>query len=280
MQVSESVKIDISVIAEKLPPFPTIVTQLLDELKNDSLSMESLVRIARNDPVISANILSCANGVRRMHALPDVSDAYVAAQLVGMNQIQRIIVTNGMNHFLKQDKGSEFLFWHSRAVALVAQELAMMTSISPEKAYIAAILHDIGQLCFHILDPVAFQTAYFQSGEDDRLLERETALFGVDHSLIGAALATHWHLPDEFALSILDHHKEHVVSGDLQAIINLAESLARALDIPSSAKNRVTRINRSAMDLLEIDWNAPAMMDCYSRCRARYRHAVASSGLS
>jgi putative nucleotidyltransferase with HDIG domain len=270
----ESAHIDIAAIADKLPPFPVVVAQLLEELRNDSLSMESLVRITRDDPVISANILSAANRIRRMHALNDVSDPYVAAQLIGVNQIQRIIVTLGMNRFLAHDTGSDFLFWHSRAVAIIAQELAMLTSVSPEKAYIAAILHDIGQLCFHILDPLAFQEAYDLSGCDGRLLQRERALFGADHSLIGAALATHWQLPDEFALSILDHHKDNVVSGKLPAIINLAESLARALDIPPSAKNRVTGINRSAMDLLGVVWDTPEMRDCFSRCRARYRHAL------
>lgn len=270
----DAAQIDIAEIAEKLPPFPVVVAQLLDELKNDTLSMESLVRITRNDPLISASILSAANRIRRMHALSDISDAYVAAQLIGLNQIQRIIVTLGMNRFLAHDTGSDFLFWHSRAVAIIAQELAMLTSVSPEKAYVAAILHDIGQLCFHILDPLAFQEAYKLSGCDGLLLQRETALFGVDHSLIGAALATHWQLPQEFALTILDHHKDNVVSGKLPAVINLAESLSRALDIPPSPKNRVAGINRSAMDLLGLEWDTPAMRDCYSRCRARYRHAV------
>jgi putative nucleotidyltransferase with HDIG domain len=274
MPAFDAANIDIAAIAEKLPPFPVVVAQLIEELKNDSLSMESLARITRNDPVISANILSSANRIRRMHALNDVSDAYLAAQLIGINKIQRIIVTLGMNRFLAHDTGSDFLFWHSRAVAIIAQELAMITNVSPEKAYVAAILHDIGQLCFHILDPLAFQEAYKLSGCDGLLLQRESALFGVDHSLIGAALATHWHLPDEFALSILDHHKDNVVAGKLPAIINLAESLARALDIPPSGKNRVTGINRAAMDLLGIEWDTPAMRDCFSRCRARYRHAL------
>jgi putative nucleotidyltransferase with HDIG domain len=274
MPAFESARIDIAAIADKLPPFPVVVSQLLAELRNDTLSMESLVRITRNDPVISANILSAANRIRRMHALNDVSDTYVAAQLIGVNRIQRIIVTLGMNRFLAHDTGSDFLFWHSRAVAIIAQELAMLTRVSPEKAYVAAILHDIGQLCFHILDPLAFQEAYNLSGCDGLLLQRETALFGVDHSLIGAALATHWQLPQEFALTILDHHKDNVVSGKLPAVINLAESLSRALDIPPSPKNRVAGINRSAMDLLGIEWDTPAMRDCYSRCRARYRHAV------
>jgi putative nucleotidyltransferase with HDIG domain len=258
-------------IAKRLPPFPIVVAQLLSELENPSLSMEALVRIARNDPIISANILTTANRIRRFNAMPDLGDPFVAASLIGINQIRRIIATIGMNRFLEGDSGSGFLFWHSRGVAIVAQELAMLTGMCPERAYVAAILHDVGQLCFHILSPKEFQAAYHQSASDDRLLEREAAIFGSNHSQVGAALARHWELPDDFVSTIRDHHDQYVVSSKLSALINLAESLSRALDIPPSPKNRLTRLNRLAMDTLEIDWKDPVLIDCFGRCRARYK---------
>lgn len=262
---------DIPALAKRLPPFPAVVAQLLDELDNPSLSMEALVRIARNDPIICANILASANRVRRINAMPDIGDPYVAASLIGVNQIRRIIATVGMNRFLDCDRGSVFLFWHSRGVAIIAQELAMLTNICPEMAYVAAILHDVGQLCFHVLAPVEFQQAYNEAASDDRLLAREAAIFGCDHSQIGAALAGHWQLPADFVSTIRHHHEQHLVSSRLQALINLAESLSRALDMPASPKNRLTRLNRLAMETLEIEWKDPAMIDCFGRCRARYK---------
>lgn len=264
---------DIPALAQRLPAFPAVVAELLSELGNPSLSMETLVRIARNDPIISANILTTANRIRRFNALPDIGNPYVAASLIGVNQIRRIIATVGMNRFLDCDNGSEFLFWHSRGVAIIAQEFAMLTNICPEMAYIAAILHDVGQLCFHILAPQEFQVAYFESATDDSILERETALFRCDHSQVGAALASHWKLPEEFVSTIRDHHEQHLVSGRLQALINVSESLARALDIPPSPKNRLTRLNRLAIDTLQLDWKDPVVTDCFGRCRARYKQA-------
>jgi HD-like signal output (HDOD) protein len=124
------------------------------------------------------------------------------------------------------------------------------------------------------MDAERFQEVYLKSASNGRLTDWETAAFGVDHTQIGSALAAHWKLPEEFICSIRYHHESAEVTSKLQAVINLAESLARALDIPSSPKNRVTQLNEKAIFELGIDWDAPEIFDCFGRCRARYRYAV------
>ena len=274
MLTPETLPAEIERIANGLPPFPSVVLQLLDMLRDDDSSLEVMARHARNDPVIMSGILATANRPRRMNLQPDVHDPFVAASLIGITQVQRIVVSSAMNKFLSEDTGAAFLFNHSRAVAIVAQEVAMLCGVSAEKAYVAGILHDVGQLCFHIMDPERFQWAYLESTKDGRLTDWETKAFGVDHTQIGSALADYWKLPEEFVLSIAQHHEDTVVTSKLQAVINLAESLARALDIPSSPKNRVTRLNEKAIEELGLDWNTPEMLDCFGRCRARYQSAV------
>lgn len=270
----ETLPVEIGQIAKKLPPFPSIVLNLLDLLRDEDSSLAVLTRHAKNDPVIISGILATANRLRRINAQPDLHDPFIAASLIGTTQVQRIVVTAAMNKFMAEDKGAQFLLNHSRAVAIVAQELAMLCGVSAEKAYIAGILHDIGQLCFHIMDARRFQDVYLKSAKDGRLTDWETAAFGVDHTQIGSALAAHWKLPEEFIGSIRDHHHDTVVTSRLQAVINLAESLTRALDIPPSPKNRVTRLNQQAIEELGIDWNSQEMFDCFGRCRARYQYAV------
>jgi putative nucleotidyltransferase with HDIG domain len=274
MLTADTLPVAIGAIARHLPPFPKVVLQLLEMLRDEDVSMDALTRQARNDPVITSGILATANRLRRINAQPDLHDPFVAASLIGVAQLQRIVVTAAMNKFLAEDKGASFLFNHSHAVAIVAQELAQLCGISTEKAYVAGILHDVGQLCFHIMDAERFQEVYRQSIADGRLIERKTATFGVDHTQIAAALAAHWELPEDFILSIRDHHEDAVVTSRLQAVINLAESVSRGLDIPESPKNRVTRLNAKAVDELGIDWGSPAMHDCFGRCRARFQYMV------
>lgn len=269
-----NLEVEIASLARDLPPFPKIVIQLLDLLRNEDASLDELARLAKNDPVISSNILGTANRLRRMQAKSDIDDPFIAASLIGVNQVRRIVSTVGMNKFLGDGKGNEFLFNHSRAVAIVAQELAMLCGVSPEKAYVVGILHDIGQLCFHIRNPDVFQALYQKSAVDGQLLERETAVFGLDHAKVGALLADFWRLPDDFVYAIQSHHDDTVVKSKLQAVINIAESLTRALDIPASPKNRLNKLNVAAIESLGIVWDSPAMMDCFGRCRARFRQGM------
>lgn len=274
MLTQENLSAEVVRLARILPPFPQVVIQLLDMLRADDSSLNALVRLARNDPVITSGILATANRLRRIHVQPDIHDPFIAASLIGVNQVRRIVVTAAMNKFATEEKGAEFLLNHSRAVAIVAQELAVLCDVSPEKAYVAGILHDIGQLCFHIMDAAAFQEVYRLSAIDGRLVEHEAATFGVDHAQIGGKLAEFWELPEDFVSAIRTHHDDSIVTSKLQAVINLAESLTRALDIPSSPKNRLSKLNAPAVAALGITWNSQEMLDCFGRCRARFRQAM------
>ena len=276
----DNLSAEVARLAKRLPPFPRVVMQLLEMLRADDLSLDVLTRMARNDPVISSGILATANRLRRINAQSDIHDPFIAASLIGVNQLRRIVVAAAMNKFAAEEKGAEFLYDHSHAVAIVAHELAMLCDVSPEKAYVAAILHDVGQLCFHVMDPVAFQNLYLQSAADGRLIEREIATFGVDHARIGGELAEHWELPEDFVSAIRTHHDTTVITSKLQAVINLAESLARALDIPPSPKNRLTQLNAPAVETLGITWGSAEMLDCFGRCRARFRCTPAAPSIA
>jgi putative nucleotidyltransferase with HDIG domain len=198
----------------------------------------------------------------------------VAASLIGINRLRSIVVTSGMNHFVSSVPGGPFLFHHSLAVAIAAQELALVSGQSADLAYIAGMLHDVGQLCLHLLDETAFEKVYMDSIGDGKLVQREAAVFGADHCQVGAELARYWNLPEAIHSAILSHHDESTVTGPLQAGICLAETMVRALDIPHSPKNRVTLLNSHAMAELEVDWADAEIADVFDRCVTRYHHAT------
>ena len=265
---------DIAAVARVLPPFPKVILQILDLLRDDESSLEVLARLIRNDPVISGNVLGMANHIRRLHSQSDLTDPYTAASLIGINRLRRIAVTLGMNHFIGSETGGNFFFCHSFAVAITAQEIGLMCDVSPTEAYVAGILHDVGQLWFHVVNESAFSQAYQLASVDGRLLEREAEIFGADHCEMGAALAEFWNLPQDVVSAIRLHHDDAAATSNLQAVICLGETLARALDIPQSSKNRVLKINTPAVELLGIRWDSPEMLDCFGRCHARFLQGV------
>jgi len=265
----------IPAIAERLPPFPRVVPELLDSLQSDTLSVDNLVRIARNDSVIAAAILSGANGLRRLRAQPDTADLFAAASLIGTNKLKQIIVKLGLNKLLSEGSGQAFFYEHSLAVAIVAQELAQLVpGVSADEAYIAGILHDIGQLAYFVVDAEAHRRIRQQAIGDGKLLALEAAAFGLDHCALGVLLGSHWQLPPVILQAIQGHHDTGGEwTNKLQAVVNLAETLTRAFDIPMSPHNRVLSLNAAALDYLGLNWAMPEMADLIGRCRARFAYA-------
>lgn len=259
----------IPVLAASLPVFPKVVPELLDCLGDESVTLERLVLIAKNDSVVSAQILSAANRLRRMRALSDLSDLFAAASMIGFDKMRQIIVTAGLNRFIGQGRGRYF-YEHSLAVAIVAQELAMLTDVSPIEAYAAGILHDIGQLAFYVHDAATYSDIRRQANLAEELLQLEVDTFGMDHCQVGMLLESFWNLPASIMRTTARHHDDHSCQDGLQAVVILAESLSRALDLPYSPHNRVTSLNNSALEMLRLDWGSPEMADCLGRCRARF----------
>jgi putative nucleotidyltransferase with HDIG domain len=261
-------------LAASLPAFPAIVMRLLEMVEDEGAALDEIVRLARRDPVILAKVMATANRIRRVKALADIDNPFVAASLIGLDQLRRVVITAAMNKFADDDGGALFLREHSRAVAIVAQELALMVGVSPEGAYMLGILHDIGQLGLHVLDAGLFRTVYTRAASGGSLVDLEREAFGVDHAELGGALAEFWMLPDDYVAAIRMHHADKSAISRLQAVVNVAESLARSLDIPSSPRNRISGVNQAALQLLGIQWNSPNMGDFFGRCRSRYRFSM------
>ena len=274
MAIVNPANLDIESLARRLPAFPAVIVQVLDLLRDDSVTLEALTRIIRNDPVVMASILAQANHIRRLRVQSDVTDPFVAASIIGVNHVRRIVVTIGMNSFMALLPGGSGLFQHSLAVAITAQEVATLSGLSPDHAYITGVLHDVGQLCLSMLDQLAFEKAHSESVIGAELLHREAELFGVDHCQIGARLAQYWKLPEAIHGAILSHHDDHIVTGPMQACISVANVLARALDLPMLPQNRVAEVNSLAVEALQLDWNAPEFANMLDRCVVRFHHAL------
>jgi putative nucleotidyltransferase with HDIG domain len=263
----------IAEIAAKLPPFPSVIQQLLDLLRKEAASVDSLVRIARTDSVVSSAILSAANRLRRMRLQPDTSDMFSAASLIGTNKLRQIVISAGMNHFINEGSGQRFFYEHSLAVAIVAHELALLTEVSTDEAYIAGILHDVGQLAYYIADNEGYQNVRRQAMLGGDLLALEAEAFGLNHCQVGMLLASHWQLPQNILLAIGTHHDlSDRWQNKLHAVINLAETICRGLDLPHSPHNHVMSVNTTALEYLGLDWSSPELQDLFARSRVRFAY--------
>lgn len=222
-----------------IPAFPPVAIRVLNLMAdNEEVEIKQLLELLVVDPVFSAEILRAANSP--MYGLKHQIDGVQHALVVlGLDRIKAITLTVATRFYLQDVLKIEVMrqCWrYSLACALLADELARACSIFQDRAYTAALLHDIGRLALLIgypreyADLIATANEALSRGEDVGMLEEERRLFGIDHCEVGRLLAHKWNLPAEFS-TIAGYHLD-VPPGeqfDLLALVRLACRMAISL---------------------------------------------------
>jgi len=273
-----------SVIAgsRSLPSFPSVVSEILATLDDPDGNFNVLVRAINRDPLISARVISVANTVAMRGAREsEVCDIATATSLIGMSRVRHITLISSLNTFVAgaARHGLPHSFWqHSVAVGICCEELAQWVDIpvSSSMALMAGLLHDIGQLWLHHVNPNLAQACRVQARKRTVSVEViETAHFGVAHGTIGAWLLEHWSLPDAVVAAVGAHHSHVATPGNpLVALLHVAEVLSNALDLTGRIDNRVTTLSSAACQQLGLVWNEESRA-LFGRIEARASHANA-----
>lgn len=268
--------------SDQLPAFPRLVTQILATLANPDASLNVLAQYIEHDPVIAGRVLSLANRAathRRISA--PVSDVFTAISLIGLSQVRQTALMSSLSEFLGgvAPTAKKHYFWeHSVVVGVGCVELAPYATrpVNVDAALIAGLLHDIGQLWLARFKGDAFRRACSNSQLNNVGIEvSELAIFGVDHSQIGAWLAANWGLSDDIVNAIACHHAPDTLADEpLVAVVHVAEVLSNALDITGNAESRVTTVSDTACARLGLEWGDETPQ-LFGRIEARSRHAMA-----
>jgi putative nucleotidyltransferase with HDIG domain len=193
-----------------LPPFPPVALRVLELLSKDEVETREVVDAFLVDGAFAAELLRVANSP--LFALPQgVKTVRHAVVILGQDRLRSLTVTVALRAYLKPGRRGSAVrkcWHHSLACALMAEELAPRCSLSPDLAYIAGLLHDIGRLGLLAGFPTQYTVMFHaaqRSATDVRRLERDR--FGVDHCDVGRYLAGQWNLPRELASVVVHHHE-------------------------------------------------------------------------
>ena len=205
---------DYSELLAKLHDIPTLpmVAMKVNELINDpNSSSADIAEVLKKDQVLVAKILRLVNS--SYYAIPGgVADVQRALAFLGFNTLAQLVLSLSVFEVF-QGKTSEHFsmldFWrHALGTAVCSELLAKRLKLSkPEEAFTCGLLHDIGKLVLHEIDPdrlgsIVAETAKRECSFFD--VEREWDLPG--HSYLGEVIATKWGLPQVIRLSIRYHH--------------------------------------------------------------------------
>lgn len=199
---------------EKLEHIPTlpVVAMKVSELINDPRSSgQEIADFIRKDQALTAKILRLVNS--SYYSIPGgVTDVQRALAYLGFNTVAQIVLGLSVVGLFKPKNESVFsleAFWkHAIAVAVISEELGKALNYKkPEELFTCGLLHDIGKLVLHELDPERLY-AISKKAADGGLsfIEVERTLNLPGHAFLGEQMAARWGLPSLIRVAIHYHH--------------------------------------------------------------------------
>lgn len=218
-----------------IPTIPAIIRPLLRYMEKpvDQVEVKRIVDMISCDESIAAQCLRVANSA--LYFLPHpVKTVHGAVIVLGVRQVREILLACSLLALLPKDQNripAWALWQHSLGCALLSRELACRIDYpDPEKAYLAGLLHDLGELINLIAFPDEARTYYrTASAKQIPLDEAELESIGFTHCDTGGLAAEIWRLPCHLREVIQFHHntQQSKLHPDLAALVCLSDVLCR-----------------------------------------------------
>lgn len=243
-----------------VPMPPRAVRELLRISQEPDVDMQRIVDTITSDEALTARVIRMVNsalfGLQRR-----VTSVQQAAVLLGKEALNQVAVGVAALH-LETDGTSDLplerqAFWqHSMSTAFLARRLSERSAqVTPEEAFTAGLLHDIGKLVLmgH-LGPEYGRILQEAADAKRPLHEVEREVLGVDHEDLGQGLCERWKLPPSLQEANALHAAQESESGPLQRIIQAANAVAKVAGIGESGNPFVPL---EQLPVLEVQRGAP-----------------------
>ena len=223
---------------------PGVGVQLFSRLLQSQLSPSALADIIESDPALAAKMLSLI-GRRDSSLTKERFSLRQALEMLTTDEVRDAALSVKVAQPRDPEEGLRTgLVLHSLAVACcakgIAEEIAL-PEMSPEMAYWAGLLHEIGKLALLETMPKSLARIVDEAesaGECSCTIEQKH--LGIEHATIGKHLAQRWRLPKPVILAVWLHHSDTVTisreipEASIAVIVQLADSIARQSGIGRS----------------------------------------------
>ena len=196
-----------------MPAMPQVLLRFFNAAGSDTTSTDALASLVLQDPALSARILTAANSAafRRGAELRSIKQSLT---VLGTRMVRTIasclLVQSAFQRVPGADARELAGFWrHSLLVAELARGVAAELAWGDdeaEEAYLAGLLHDVGQLLLLGGLGDAYGAILARDPGEDGLSELERSVLDTDHGAVGAWFVDQWELPSLMADAILFHH--------------------------------------------------------------------------
>lgn len=207
--------------SESLPTLPTVAAKLLSITSREETTVQDIANLIAHDLSLSAKVLRVVNSA--FYGLSaKVGSIQQAVAILGIHAVRSLVLSFSLLN-LRRDPHASFdykRFWERSLAAAVSARLIMarLDQKAKEEVFIAGLLQNIGEMILAL----EFSDAYAQAqilvvqGREELLAEQQA--LGVDHAVIGHAIAKKWGFPLSLQLPIAYHHSPLSYLGKDEAI--------------------------------------------------------------
>lgn len=217
---------------DRLLSLPQVLSKVLEEVGKEDFSSEELAKIILKDPPLTGRILRLANS-SFYHQMSKIKTVHQAINIMGMTTVKCLALSTSVFQPSRVANASgvdpKAFFSYVLSVAGASEKIARLVGHrSPEEAFIAGLLHDIGVLYLLHHYPKEYRKITTGQIKASSLSEAEKKVFEIDHCEVGRYIATTWRLPEYIIESIAGHHSYHGSKSEtiLQNCVRLAVVLS------------------------------------------------------
>ena len=219
--------------AMPIPTLPSIVSRILELSSKPDVKVEEVADAILTDKVLTARMIRLVNsafwGIRRR--ITSIREAIV---YLGLHQIRSIVLTTSLfNTFPGRNPFFDIkrIWEHGLGVAMVCRSLAEKIGYEDaEKAYIAGLMHDIGEVLLSQYSLKEFEDVVeLVKNEKISFYDAENRVMGVNHTDFAEWFGEHWGFSEEYVEVIKTHHtiEKAKINPPLVAIVYLSDLLCR-----------------------------------------------------
>ncbi len=194
-----------------LPTLPAAAARILDLAQDPVATMGQVADAVGMDPALATKLLRIANsplyGQRRQS-----SNLRQAVMLLGLNATLMLALSFSLYSSMQNGQKQAFdytRFWRRSLLASIAARIlaAETNEVSPEDAFLAALLQDIGMAVLDKTFTDFYPTTTESRNDHDGLLPHEVAKLGHDHASVGAWLLDRWNFPAHLVAAVSTSHQ-------------------------------------------------------------------------
>ncbi|MCK6545175.1 HDOD domain-containing protein [Myxococcota bacterium] len=201
-----------------LPAMPEVVIKIQKLLANAECDITQLARTLSLEPMVTTKLIGVASSPIFGRGMP-VRSLHDALMRIGLRETKNIVMAILSRTKLFKVSGFERdgveLYRRSLASSLAMQILARPLGLDPDEAFLAGLVHDLGELT--ILEAAAEVRRQSRGNEhvDYDLLEKVAEEL---HAPLGGLIAETWEFDPRIVTSIENHHTPDRAPRDAQVL--------------------------------------------------------------